>query len=89
MILLDQYLPSTNGDAVLQQLRSDPETSTIPLVVISADAILRQLDRLLDEGAAAFLARPIDANALIATVDRLLAEVREPCPASKLPMRAS
>lgn len=34
-ILLDQILPDMNGNQVLQQLKADPETKTIPIAILS------------------------------------------------------
>lgn len=38
LILLDLHLPDMQGDEVLRQLRRDPDTAHIPVVVISAEA---------------------------------------------------
>lgn len=74
LILLDQHLPGISGDAVLARLRADLETCTIPTVMVSADATPRQFERLLDAGASAYLTKPIDVAALLATVEQLLAK---------------
>jgi signal transduction histidine kinase len=71
MILLDLHLPDVTGDEVLRQLRDDPHTSTIPVVVVSADATSRQIKRLLAEGASAYLTKPLDIAELRGLVDSL------------------
>jgi len=38
LILLDLMLPKVNGFEVLESLKSDPETETIPVVVLTAKA---------------------------------------------------
>jgi CheY-like chemotaxis protein len=45
-ILSDVHLPDIGGEAVLEQLRDDPTTAHIPVVVLSADAT-RQIEGLL------------------------------------------
>jgi PAS domain S-box-containing protein len=72
LVLLDLHLPDINGDEVLRRLRSDPRTARIPVVVISADATPRTIDRLRAEGADAYLTKPIDVDEFLTTVDRLL-----------------
>jgi CheY-like chemotaxis protein len=57
---------------VLEQLRADPATRDVPVVVISSDAVPATAQRLLGAGAAAFLAKPLDLTALRATVAGLL-----------------
>ena len=69
LILLDLHLPDIAGDEVLRQLRDDPQTSAIPVVVVSADATAGQIRRLLAEGARAYLTKPLDVGELRGLVD--------------------
>ena len=68
LILLDLHLPDLPGDEVLQQLRDDPVTANIPVVMVSADATQRQVQRLLSGGAAAYVTKPIDVKELLRVV---------------------
>jgi CheY-like chemotaxis protein len=56
---------------VLRQLRDDPHTSAIPVVVVSADATAGQIRRLLAEGARAYITKPLDVGELRGLVDSL------------------
>jgi PAS domain S-box-containing protein len=76
VILLDLHLPDMHGRDVLRQLRADPRTAEIPVVVISADATPKTIDTLAADGVEAFLTKPLDVRAFLATVDRLLARPR-------------
>ena len=72
VVLLDVHLPDVNGDKVLIRLRDDPLTRTIPVVMLSADASERQIQRLLHYGAAAYLTKPLDVMNLLETVDKFI-----------------
>jgi CheY-like chemotaxis protein len=72
LVLLDLHLPDVNGDEVLRRLRADPRTAHIPVVMISADATPRTIDRLLAQGADAYITKPLDVDEFLATIDRLL-----------------
>ena len=72
VILLDLHLPDMPGAAVLDRLREDPLTARIPVVVVSADANQRQIQRLLESGATAYLTKPLDVHKLAETIDELL-----------------
>jgi signal transduction histidine kinase len=48
LILLDLHLPDLHGSEVLDALRGDPATATIPVVVVSADATPGEIQRLRD-----------------------------------------
>ena len=72
LILLDLHLPDIGGDQILQQLREDPATSSIPVVVLSADATPGQVQRLLSAGASAYLTKPFDVRELLRILDDVL-----------------
>ncbi|MGN6575185.1 MAG: ATP-binding response regulator, partial [Nocardioides sp.] len=77
-ILLDIRLPGMSGWTVLEQLRSDPETRDIPVVVVS---IVDDRARGAAMGAAAYLVKPLSRDALhaaLTTVGLRLPEQREP-----------
>jgi signal transduction histidine kinase/ActR/RegA family two-component response regulator len=60
LILLDLHLQDLHGSQVLKELRAEPVTAAIPVVVLSADAIPSVVRRLLADGALAFLTKPLD-----------------------------
>jgi signal transduction histidine kinase/CheY-like chemotaxis protein len=72
LVLLDLHLPDISGDEVLQRLRDDPVTAKIPVVIVSADATPRQIQRLLNAGALAYLTKPIDVAELLGILDNHL-----------------
>jgi signal transduction histidine kinase/ActR/RegA family two-component response regulator len=65
IILLDLHLPDVNGEEVLRELQADPATAAIPVVILSADATPRTIERLTAAGAAAFLTKPVDIPELM------------------------
>jgi signal transduction histidine kinase/ActR/RegA family two-component response regulator len=69
VVLLDLHLPDISGDEVLQRLRDDPATCSIPVVIVSADATPGQIQRLLSAGALAYLTKPIDVGQLLQIFD--------------------
>ncbi len=69
LILLDLHLPDLSGEEVLGLLRSDPGTSGIPVVVVSADAIPARIEQLAAAGASAYLTKPFDLGCLLELVD--------------------
>jgi CheY-like chemotaxis protein len=52
-------------------------------VVLSADATLGQIDRLLAAGATAYLTKPLDVPQFLATLDKAL--LRTPAEPARLP----
>jgi PAS domain S-box-containing protein len=76
LILLDLNLPDLPGAEVLARLHSDPRTVELPVVVISADATMGQMKRLLDAGARDYLTKPLDVNRFFEVLDAFCAEPR-------------
>ncbi|MFC4047463.1 response regulator [Dactylosporangium siamense] len=73
LVLLDLHLPDLPGEEVMRRLHADPATSDVPVVVLSADATRPHIERLLAEGATAYLTKPIVVRELLDTVDGILA----------------
>ena len=72
LILLDMHLPDINGDLVLERLKSAAETRDIPVVMLSADATERQVQRMLDAGARQYVTKPVRVRELLKTVDEIV-----------------
>ena len=79
LIFLDLHLPDLPGHQVLKRLRSEPRTSAIPVVMISADTTAGQVKRLLAAGAQEYLAKPIEIKKLLAVLDEHLSKAGEGC----------
>jgi CheY-like chemotaxis protein/two-component sensor histidine kinase len=60
LILLDLHLPDLHGGQILSELKAEPATAAIPVVVLSADASRGVIRRLLAGGAHSYLTKPID-----------------------------
>jgi CheY-like chemotaxis protein len=76
LILLDLHLPDLSGEEALLRLQAEPETSQIPVVVISADATRDRAARLLASGARAYVTKPLDVREFLAILDDALGRRR-------------
>ncbi len=75
LILLDVHLPDVPGAEMVRLLREDAKTRHIPVVVVSADALPTQIQRLLAAGARAYLTKPLEVRKFLDVVDEVLAEI--------------
>jgi signal transduction histidine kinase/CheY-like chemotaxis protein len=69
LVLLDLHLPDIQGDEVIARLKADPAFSSTPVVILSADATAGRIDRLLEQGASAYLSKPIDIQQFLDVID--------------------
>jgi len=71
VLVLDVMMPRLSGTEVLGALRGDEATAAIPVVLLSARAQEADVERGLEAGADAYLAKPFQAPELIEVVGRL------------------
>ncbi|MDX6424919.1 MAG: hypothetical protein QOD52_324 [Gaiellaceae bacterium] len=72
VLLLDLNLPDLAGEEVLRRLRARPETGDVPVIILSADSTSRNINRLLEAGADAYLTKPVNVPQFLDVLDRLL-----------------
>jgi PAS domain S-box-containing protein len=75
LILLDMHLPDIDGMELLRHLKADPGTASIPVVVVSADALGSQIETAMAAGARQYLTKPVSVSQLLGVVDAVLDDV--------------
>ncbi len=73
VVLLDVHLPDISGEEVVARLRERPDTTDIPVIVLSADATAAQKRRMLQAGARAYLTKPVDVREFLTLLRTTLA----------------
>ena len=69
LLVLDVQLPDLDGYAVLAELRSDPVLSAVPVVAVTAFAMVGDRDHALAAGFNGYLAKPIDPVTFVASIE--------------------
>ena len=72
VILMDINLPGISGVDALKILRKDPATMHIPIIALSANAMVRDIDKGLDAGFFRYLTKPIRVDAFMKALDDAL-----------------
>jgi CheY-like chemotaxis protein len=72
LAVLDVMMPKRTGYEVLAELRSDPALRDLKVILLSARVQETDVERGLDAGADAYLAKPFKAPDLVAKVQELL-----------------
>jgi signal transduction histidine kinase/CheY-like chemotaxis protein len=72
VILMDINLPGISGIEALNILRKDPGTAHIPVVALSANAMLRDIEMGLEVGFFRYLTKPIKVSEFLITLDDAL-----------------
>ena len=72
LVVLDVMMPELDGFTVLERLRGNPETSEVPVVMLTARAQDEDYAKGLMRGADVYLTKPFNPNELVTFVRRLL-----------------
>lgn len=72
IILLDLNLPDMHGYDVLQEIRKNPVTSKIPVIIITQSNLTQDVQKSLKGGAQYYLIKPLDTSKLLAAICKLL-----------------
>lgn len=71
VLLLDINMPRIDGIEVLRQLRSNPETSMIPIIMLTTTDNPKEIDRCYQLGCNVYITKPVEPDAFIESIKRL------------------
>jgi PAS domain S-box-containing protein len=81
IVLMDVQMPTLDGNEATRRIRTDLQLKTLPIVALTAGALVAERQRALEAGMNDFISKPFDPQALIRKVRRLVEEARgEPIP---------
>lgn len=72
LVLLDMQLPGRSGQELLAEIRADPRTRLIPVVMITGAATHERKLKAIQAGVTDFIAKPFSPEELVARVRALL-----------------
>ena len=71
LVLLDLKMPRLDGFEVLQWIRTNPVTKTLPVVVLAGSSFRADVRRALELGANSYAVKPSDFEALQVLIDQI------------------
>lgn len=72
LIITDWMMPRMDGIALTAELRKDPETRNIPIIMLTARGDIEDRIRGLDTGVSAYLGKPFAPSEVVSTVRSLM-----------------
>lgn len=71
LILLDLNLPKIDGITVLQRIRNDSRTNTIPIVILTTSNETKDLHSCYVNGCNSYIRKPVDFRQFVKAVSQL------------------
>jgi len=68
LILMDIHLPGIDGLSVIREMKSDPQTGSIPILALTAHAMRGDRDRFLEAGCDGYISKPIDVKTFLTSI---------------------
>lgn len=73
LILMDIRLPYEDGYSALRRIRLSPRLKDVPVIAVTAEASLEQMDKARKSGFDGFLGKPLDPDRFPDQIQRILA----------------
>lgn len=71
LLLLDINMPRLDGTEVLRQLKADPRTVEIPVIVLTTTDDPREVKRCYELGCSSYITKPVEYDRFVEAVRRL------------------
>jgi two-component system cell cycle response regulator DivK len=72
LVLMDIQMPEMDGYETLHEIRADPRSASVPVVAITAFAMLEDRQKAFEAGFDGYFAKPINIAALREQIEKLL-----------------
>ena len=70
VVLLDMMMPDMDGYEALRVIRSDDKISQVPVIAVTAQAMVGDREKCLEAGANDYVSKPIDVDYLLEILNR-------------------
>ena len=74
-LITDWNMPKVNGIDLLQQMRSDPNLNSIPVLMVTAEAKRDQIIEAAQAGINGYIVKPFTANVLKEKMDKIFERI--------------
>ena len=72
LVLLDVMMPKVSGFEVCKRIKNNPQTTDIPVIMVTALSEIGDIERAIDSGTDDFLSKPVNKWELLTRVKTML-----------------
>ena len=78
IILMDPQMPKLDGFEAALQIRRLPELGDVPIVAVTASAMVGDRDKILARGFGGYIAKPLTPETFVTQVESFVRDARDP-----------
>jgi two-component system response regulator len=71
VVLLDIQMPKVNGIEVLEKIKTDPKTKSVPVVILTSSKENPDIQRCYDLGANSYIVKPVNFDGFAQAIKNL------------------
>lgn len=75
VVLMDMMMPGMDGYEAMAKMKNQPELKDIPVIAVTAQAMVGDKERCLNAGAAGYVSKPINVEELMKLLNRYILSV--------------
>ena len=72
LVLMDMMMPDMDGYTAIPEIRKNKKISSVPVIAVTAQAMVGDMEKCLTAGADAYLSKPVDVDKLMGLLNELL-----------------
>ncbi len=72
LVLMDMMMPDMDGYQAIQKMKEDPIMKDIPVIAVTAQAMVGDRERCLAAGALGYISKPVNVDELIVLLNKLI-----------------
>ncbi|MES2417746.1 MAG: response regulator [Bacteroidota bacterium] len=65
VVLMDMMMPEIDGYQAIAKMKAHPEMESIPVIAVTAQAMVGDKERCIEAGAVGYIAKPINIDDLV------------------------
>ncbi|WP_029281742.1 response regulator [Pedobacter sp. R20-19] len=71
VVLMDMMMPDMDGYQAMATMKKSPKMQNIPVLAVTAQAMVGDKERCLSAGAAGYVSKPIDVDELLEQIEEV------------------
>lgn len=72
VVLMDMMMPDMDGYQAMTQMKAHPELKSVPVIAVTAQAMVGDKERCIEAGAVGYISKPVNVDDLVAQLNNYI-----------------